>query len=173
MNPLIIQDQFFTVQNLQRSPTLQTSNWSGTFFCCFLQQTGSKKWCRYVETARKNCAAKKNHNLPCNCSLFAHNHRSQLAMITYDYQLLCSHYNGYLKKNLNHLKNPYIYVLKKVLNFSFNHLSLCTWPSLRFYKKSRLWRKQKNLVKLPYSAQNPLLRASSLILFFVLIFNPV
>ena len=32
MIPLIIQDQFYTVQNLQRSLILQTSNWSGTFF---------------------------------------------------------------------------------------------------------------------------------------------
>ena len=32
MIPLIIQDQFFTIQNLQRSPILQTSNLSGTFF---------------------------------------------------------------------------------------------------------------------------------------------
>ena len=29
---LIIQDQFYTIQNLQRSPISQTSNWSGTFF---------------------------------------------------------------------------------------------------------------------------------------------
>ena len=27
---------------LQRSPIPQTRNWPGTFFCCFLQQTGSK-----------------------------------------------------------------------------------------------------------------------------------
>ena len=39
--PMIIQDQFYTIQNLQRSPIPQTSNRSGTFFCCFLQQTGS------------------------------------------------------------------------------------------------------------------------------------
>ena len=32
MIPLIIQDQFYTIQNLQRSPISQTSNWSGTFF---------------------------------------------------------------------------------------------------------------------------------------------
>ena len=38
--PLIIQYQFYTIQNLQRSPIPQTSNWSGTFFCCFLQETG-------------------------------------------------------------------------------------------------------------------------------------
>ena len=31
-DPLIIQDQFYTIQNLQRSPIPQTSNWSGTFF---------------------------------------------------------------------------------------------------------------------------------------------
>ena len=130
----------------------------------------------------KNCAAKKNWNLPCNCSLFAHNHRSQLAMITYNYQLLSSHYNGYLKK-WNHLKN--IYVCTKEfcratfwLPVSSTHLSLCTWPSLRFYQKSRPWGKkitkvQTNLVKLPYSAQKPVLRALRLILFFVLIFNLV
>ena len=41
MIPLIIKDQFYTIQNLQRSPIPQTSNWSGTFCCCFLQQTGS------------------------------------------------------------------------------------------------------------------------------------
>ena len=40
---LIIQDQFYTIQNCPRSPIPQTSNWSGTFFCCFLQQTGSDK----------------------------------------------------------------------------------------------------------------------------------
>ena len=32
MIPLIIQDQFYTIGNLQRSPIPQTSNWSGTFF---------------------------------------------------------------------------------------------------------------------------------------------
>ena len=32
MIPLIIHDQFYTIQNLQRSPIPQTSNWSGTFF---------------------------------------------------------------------------------------------------------------------------------------------
>ena len=32
MIPLIIQDQVYTIQNLQRSPIPQTSNWSGTFF---------------------------------------------------------------------------------------------------------------------------------------------
>ena len=32
MIPLIIQDQFYTIQNLQRSPIPQTSSWSGTFF---------------------------------------------------------------------------------------------------------------------------------------------
>ena len=31
MIPPIIQDQFYTIQNLQRSPILQTSNWSGIF----------------------------------------------------------------------------------------------------------------------------------------------
>ena len=41
MIPLIIQDQFYTIQNLQRSPIPQKSNWSGTFFCSFFQQTGS------------------------------------------------------------------------------------------------------------------------------------
>ena len=34
MIPLIIQDQF-TIQDLQRSPISQTSNWSGTFFAVF------------------------------------------------------------------------------------------------------------------------------------------
>ena len=32
MIPLITQDQYYTVQDLQRSPILQISNWSGTFF---------------------------------------------------------------------------------------------------------------------------------------------
>ena len=32
MIPLIIQDQFYTIQNRQRSPIPQTSNWSGIFF---------------------------------------------------------------------------------------------------------------------------------------------
>ena len=31
----------YPVQNLQWPPIPQTSNWSGTIFCCFLQQTGS------------------------------------------------------------------------------------------------------------------------------------
>ena len=43
MIPLIIQDQFYTIQNLQRSPIPQTSNWSETFFCSFLKQTGSSQ----------------------------------------------------------------------------------------------------------------------------------
>ena len=38
---MIIQDLFGTIQNLQRALIPQTSNWSGTIFCCFLQQTGS------------------------------------------------------------------------------------------------------------------------------------
>ena len=42
MIPLIIQGQSYTIQNLQRSPIPQNSNWSGTFFCYFLQQTGSR-----------------------------------------------------------------------------------------------------------------------------------
>ena len=37
----LIQNQFVLLQVLQRSPSPQTSNWSGTIFCCFLQQTGS------------------------------------------------------------------------------------------------------------------------------------
>ena len=41
MIPLTSQDQFYTIRNLQRSPISQTSNWSWTFFCCLLQQTGS------------------------------------------------------------------------------------------------------------------------------------
>ena len=32
MIPLTIQIQFYTIQKRQRSPILQTSNWSGTFF---------------------------------------------------------------------------------------------------------------------------------------------
>ena len=32
MIPLIIKDQFYTIQNLQRSPIPQTCNWPGTFF---------------------------------------------------------------------------------------------------------------------------------------------
>ena len=32
-----------------RFPILQTSNWSGTFFCCFLQQTGSR-WYPWMYT---------------------------------------------------------------------------------------------------------------------------
>ena len=59
-DPLIIQDQFYTIQNLQRSPIQQTSNWSGTFFCCFLQQTGSK-----ISTASGQylCSGKEFFNL--------------------------------------------------------------------------------------------------------------
>ena len=40
MIPLIIQDQFDTIQNLQRSPIPQTYQ---KRCCCFLQQTGSSK----------------------------------------------------------------------------------------------------------------------------------
>ena len=36
--------------DLQRSPISQTSNWSGTFFCCFLQQIGSKIYCPNIYT---------------------------------------------------------------------------------------------------------------------------
>ena len=32
MIPLTIQDQFYSIQKLQRSPIPQTSNWLGTFF---------------------------------------------------------------------------------------------------------------------------------------------
>ena len=39
---MIIQDPFGTIQNLQRALIPQTSNWSGTIFCPFLQQTDSK-----------------------------------------------------------------------------------------------------------------------------------
>ena len=38
---MIIQDQFGTIQNLQRALISQTSYWSGIIFCPFLQQTGS------------------------------------------------------------------------------------------------------------------------------------
>ena len=34
-------DQFGTIQNLQSALIPQTSNWSGTIFCSFLQQIGS------------------------------------------------------------------------------------------------------------------------------------
>ena len=34
-------DSYTIIRVLQRSPIPQTSNWSGTFVCCFLQQTGS------------------------------------------------------------------------------------------------------------------------------------
>ena len=39
----LIYNQFEIMQGLQRPPILQTSNWSGTSSCCFLQQTGSKE----------------------------------------------------------------------------------------------------------------------------------
>ena len=38
---MIILDQFGTIKNLQRALIPQTSYWSGTIFCRFLQQTGS------------------------------------------------------------------------------------------------------------------------------------
>ena len=38
---MIIQDQFSTIQKLQRALIPKTSNWSGTIFGRFLQQTGS------------------------------------------------------------------------------------------------------------------------------------
>ena len=37
----LIYNQFGIIQVPQRLPILQTSNWSGTFFCCSLQQTSS------------------------------------------------------------------------------------------------------------------------------------
>ena len=40
MIPLIIHDQFYTIQNLQRSQILQTINWSGTLL--FLTELWSK-----------------------------------------------------------------------------------------------------------------------------------
>ena len=41
----IIYNQLGIIQVLQRSPILEISNWSGTFFCYFLQQTGSSvRW---------------------------------------------------------------------------------------------------------------------------------
>ena len=39
--PMIIYDQIGTIQNLQRAIFSKTSNWSGTIFGRFLQQTGS------------------------------------------------------------------------------------------------------------------------------------
>ena len=39
---MIIYDQFGTIQNLQRAPISQTSNWSGIIFGHFLQQIGSR-----------------------------------------------------------------------------------------------------------------------------------
>ena len=35
MDCIWVQDQFYTIQNLQRSPIPQNSNWSGTFFLLF------------------------------------------------------------------------------------------------------------------------------------------
>ena len=40
---MIIYDQFVTIQNLQRALMPQTSNWAGTIFGRFLQQTGSSE----------------------------------------------------------------------------------------------------------------------------------
>ena len=40
---MIINDQFVTIQNLQRALISQTSNWAGTIFGRFLQQTGSSE----------------------------------------------------------------------------------------------------------------------------------
>ena len=40
----LIYNQFGIIQVLHRPPIPQTSNWSRTFFCCFLQQTGSKSF---------------------------------------------------------------------------------------------------------------------------------
>ena len=41
-NHLDSYNQFGIIQVLQRSTIPQTSNWSGTFLCCFLRQTGSR-----------------------------------------------------------------------------------------------------------------------------------
>ena len=43
MAPLIIKDQFGIIRNLHMSPIPQTSFLVWTFFCRFLQQTGSNK----------------------------------------------------------------------------------------------------------------------------------
>ena len=40
---MIIQDQFGTIQNLQRALIPKTSNWSGTILGRFLQQIGSSE----------------------------------------------------------------------------------------------------------------------------------
>ena len=40
--PMIILDQFGTIMNLYRALIFETSNWSRTIFCRFLQQTGFK-----------------------------------------------------------------------------------------------------------------------------------
>ena len=46
---MLIYDQFGMNQNLQMSPIPQTSSWSLTFFCRFLQQTGSSLWAGWAE----------------------------------------------------------------------------------------------------------------------------
>ena len=43
--PLIIQNQFHTIQNLQRSPIPQTSNWSGTFFAVSYSKPALRAYC--------------------------------------------------------------------------------------------------------------------------------
>ena len=40
--PLIIQDQFHTIQNLQESLFHKPVSGQKLFFCCFLQETGSR-----------------------------------------------------------------------------------------------------------------------------------
>ena len=39
-----MQDQSNTIQNLQKSPTPQTSNWSGTFFSVFYSKRALDLW---------------------------------------------------------------------------------------------------------------------------------
>ena len=41
---MIIYDQFGTIQNLQRALIPKNSNWLGTIFGRFLQQTGFREW---------------------------------------------------------------------------------------------------------------------------------
>ena len=64
---MIIQDQFGTIQNIQRALISQTSNWKGTLFCRFLQQTSSNE---FVEgTEKEQFVRATTKGLQLNCEL--------------------------------------------------------------------------------------------------------
>ena len=85
---LIIKDQFYTIQNLQRSPIPQISNWSGTFFFAFSYSKptlGKLSKCRLESSNWHDLSCKSKHDSkvsPDHCTLafrfnFRHNSKEQ------------------------------------------------------------------------------------------------